>query len=358
MICCVLLLSCSLPVASQTVRLDKFAVPDSREEFRAIVVSGPGAASNQVFAATEHYLYRLTTNLTEVQRKLFSPYTRLLVISNTSESLLICGAECDLEHAHYFHLLWPSSDSPGEPHTVLTPSTNGRDVGFVGILREGGEPTRQYELTYAQDDFYGEDAGATGEAVASRIVRGRLVRGMGEGRPDSFEVLATQIERDPTQVRRFIHTFSRNEFSYYVSVMSFGENSVQARIARICDSDIGFRTESHTGHPTNFTSYVEIGLYCGDSSGTPTAATYVASPNAFGHDALVLSVGVERLSEVRNRLCAFSVPLVDEMMGNKVDECAGGVGNIGLKRDGEDLMPCVPVQVRNQHSQFDLRKLE
>ena len=340
-LCLLLSLLCS--AAAQRVNLQSFAIPDPGEEFRAVVVSGSGAR-DQVFAATEHYLYRLAANLTELQRKLFTPFTRLLVISNSSESLLICGAECVVEHTHFFHTVWPSLIPQGEPPTVLDHTSNGKEVGFVGILKEMSDRDRPYELTYAQDEFFDARVGMAGVDMASRIVRGHLVRGGRQGMPDRFEVLATQIERNPLQSRRFIHTFSRDTYSYFLSVMSFDGDAVQARIVRICDSDTGFRT-GQPGEPTNFTSYVELGLYCGDSSGMPTAAAYVPSPNAFGYDALILSIGVERLSEVRNRLCAFSVPLMDGMMDTKIDECAGGVGDIGLKRDPNHLAQCAIVQV-------------
>lgn len=309
--------------------LDLFAIPDPGEEFSALTVNG-----DQVFAATEHYLYRLSANLTELQRKLFIPSTRLLLLSNTSDSLLVCGADCVVVSPRNLERLWPSPDSQGEIPEILDPSTNREDVGFEGVLQTGRDPNG-YLLTYAQDRLFDEAAGG---AAASQIVRGYILGDSAEdpvAMTDTFQVVAVQREKNLSTERRFIHTFSRNRFSYLVSVVSDGD-SVQAKIVRICDSD--------TGDGGNFTSYIELGLYCGDSSGQPTSAVYVPSPNAFGYDALVLSVGVERLSEVRNRLCAFRLAEIDRKMNTKIDECAGGVGTKGLRRNMQ-LEPCVIVKV-------------
>ena len=308
--------------------LDLFAIPDPGEEFSALTANG-----DQVFAATEHYLYRLSANLTELQRKLFIPSTRLLLLSNTSDSLLVCGADCVLVSPRNLERLWPSPDSQGEIPEILDPSTNGEDVGFEGVLQTGSNPNG-YLLTYAQDRFFDE---ASGGVAASKIVRGYILGDSAEdpvAMTDTFQVVAVQREQNPAIERRFIHTFSRNRFSYLVSVVSDG-NSVQARVVRICDSD--------TGDGGNFTSYIELGLYCG-ILGQPTSAVDVPSPNAFGYDALVLSVGVELLSEVRNRLCAFRLAEIDRTMNTKIDECAGGVGTKGLRRNMQSE-PCVIVKV-------------
>ena len=335
LLCFVLCISSLSP--SFAVHLDSFPVPDLGEEFRTLT-----ASDEHVFAATQHYLYRLSTSLTELQRNLLTPSTRLLLLSNASDVLLVCGENCVLVDARNLQLLWPSRQ--GDLSAILDPATSGQeDVGFDGILRTSSDPNFP-ELTYAMDSFF--DVGSGG-AVASRIVRGSIVRGPKDdpvNMPDMFLVTAMQTEQNPSTERRFIHAFSRGGFSYFVFIASLPDGvSVQARIARICDSDTGFRTSEDMSEG-NFTSYIELGLFCGDSSGQQTSAAYVPNPNAFGYDALVLSVGVERLSEVRNRLCAFRMPLVDQMMKAKIDECAEGVGVKGLERDGI-TEPCVQVQV-------------
>ena len=84
-----------------------------------------------------------------------------------------------------------------------------------------------------------------------------------------------------------------------------------------------------------FDSYVEITLECVSSDGMGTAATFVPTPNNFGFDALVVSVEITRLSEVRNRLCAFNVSRIDEIMAQRVQDCARGIGNKGLEREAQ-----------------------
>ena len=314
--------------SSFAVHLDTFPVMDPGEEFRRLTAS---SSDDVVFAATEHHLYRLSANLTELQRNLLTHTTRLLLLSNTSDALLVCGADCVLVSARNLKRFWPS---PGDASIILDPATNG-DVSWDGILRGSNDPSL-YELTYTQDSFFNAE---NGEAVASRIVRGGIV-----DMQDTFEVLTEQVEQNPNVERRFLYVFSRGGFSYYVFIASGpNDNSIQARVARICDSDTGFRT-SEDLFGGNFTSYIELGLLCGDENEQPTSAAYVPYPNAFGYDALVLSVGVERLSEVRNRLCAFRMPRVDEMMRWKIDECAGGVGVRGLERDGV-TEPCARIEV-------------
>ena len=323
------------------VDLDVFQVPDAGEMFSSAVVSG-----QHIFVATQHYLYRLSSNLTEEERRLFTPFTRLLLVSNNSPSgndlLLICGQFCSVVRADdIYNQVWPSHFINTAVPRVLNESTEGRQRGFTGDFRLGDGPGR-FELTYAHSDFV-SGLRSSDAPVASRIVRGTLFRAALENAaemPDKYEVAASQIELDPLQEREFIQTFTRNGFTYFVSVMSFASGP-QARIARVCNSDKGLGN----GTDGDFTSYIELALRCGDATGEPSAATFVPTPNAFLTDTLVLSVGITRLSEVRNRLCAYDVTLIDQMMSEKITECANGVGMSGLKRNIATRMPCVEQQV-------------
>ena len=323
------------------VDLDVFPVPDAGDTFSDAVVSG-----QQVFAATQHYLYRLSSNLTEQERRLFTPFTRLLLVSNNSPSgndlLLICGQSCFVVHIDDINnQVWPSRFVNEAAPRVFDASTGGRQRGFTGDFRLGDGPGR-FELTYAHSDFVSDSRRAV-TPIASKIVRGTIFREAMENSteiPDRYEVAASQIELDPLQEREFIHTFARNGFTYFVSVMSFASGP-QARVARVCNSDKG----PGNGTDGDFTSYIELALQCRDASGEPSAAAFVPTPNAFGTDTLVLYIGITRLSEVRNRLCAYNVTLIDQMMSEKITECANGVGISGLKRNMATRMPCVEQQV-------------
>ena len=126
LLCFVLCISSFSP--SFAVHLDSFPVPDPGEEFRTLT-----ASDEHVFAATQHYLYRLSTNLTELQRNLFTPHIRLLLLSNASDVLLVCGGDCKLVDARNLRHLWPAAQ--GDWSAMLDPATNGQDdVGFDGIL--------------------------------------------------------------------------------------------------------------------------------------------------------------------------------------------------------------------------------
>jgi hypothetical protein len=329
------------PDGSPEVCLDSFFVNEG-EEVRQIAINGP-----DVLAATDEYLYRLSFDLNELRRRLIVPNvgTRLLLATNSGleqDVVLICGMSCRLVDAQNIRRnIWPAGGpTPGlDSRLVLNTSAA---VKFTGVLRRAsGQFQRRYELTYAQNDFIDRLRG--GESIASRIVRGNLIRGnrtadgMTPEADDLFQTTASQIELDPFQEREFIHTFTRNGFAYFVSVMAFA-SGVQARVARVCDS-----SDEGTGNG-EFCSYIELGLQCGDLSGEPTAATFITAPNAFGADAIVLSVRMARLSEVRNRLCAFNLTRIDEMMDGKMRDCANGTGLEGLARNAANQTTCTALQ--------------
>lgn len=317
------------------ISFDTFQAPPDEEFERAVL-------SNQnVFLVSETYhLYRLSPSLEEIRREVVSQSIRLFLAAanntDSDERLLICGVDCIVIDSDY-RIHWPSENAIFDVPRVLDMSMIGIDVDYTGTFQRSG-PGR-YELTYAQSG--GE---IDNSAVASRIVRGTLFRAAREdpeGKPDRFEIYANQFEIDPSQERQFIYTFTRNGFTYFISVLLFRDGSIQARVSRVCDSDLG----PGDGVEGNFTSYIELVLQCEDNTGAPTAATFIATPNAFEADTLVLSVGITRLSEVRNRLCAYDVSAIDRMMEEKINECANGVGMAGLKRNSDNRTQCTTHQV-------------
>ena len=322
------------------VYLDSFFV-DEGEEIRKIAINGA-----DVLVATDEFLYRLSYDLAERQRQLIVPTlsTRLFLATNSGpgqDVVLLCGMSCRLVSAGDIgRRVWPTGSTRPSP-LVLSTSLAAR---FTGLLRRGVGPGR-YELTYAQNDFIDNSR----ESVASRIVRGNIIRRQRDvpgGKPDRYEMTASQIELDPDQDREFIHAFARNGFAYFVSAMSSPSGVLQARVARVYGSD-----DTDAGNGTSlFCSYIELALQCGDLSGEPTAATFISAPNAFGADAIVLSARMTRLSEVRNRLCAFNLTRIDEMMDEKIFECDNGIGLEGLTRNAAHQTPCTPLRVCMHHT--------
>ena len=322
--------------ASGNVSLDSFPVPDDTQEFKIITVNGP-----HIFAVTEEFLFRLEPDLKEKERRIFA-HTRLFVASNTrapapavEDVVFICGIDCYLLNATDFTTLW-STDSSTQPSRVFDASTEERFITFTGVVHRVDNSADRFVLTYTQNVFFDR---LRRVYVASKIVRGLIIRGGGTEGPDRFATVASQTEMDPSQGREFIHVFTRHGFTYFISVMSF-PSGLEARIARVCNMG--------SENTTEFTSYIELALHCGDGSGEPTAATFIRAPNAFDADAIVLSVRNTRLSEVRNGLCAFNLTRINELMAKKIGNCANGKGMIGLSRNEESRIHCELLQVREK----------
>ena len=316
--------------------LDSYSPTASGQHFRILAVSG-----SHLLAATELRLFRLTPDLKEEESRLFTSTSRLLVASNLQpsttalsrtfrDSLLLCGSDCFLLNATQFtNIFWSIS--------LLTADTvvDGGITKAIGVLQEKTEA--ELVLTYAQNDYI-DGIGTTTSSVASRIVRGVII-GAGTDSQNGFSTVASQIEQDPLQGREFLHTFTRNGFTYFVFVMTLA-SGLNARVSRVCDSDVG------SNNSFNFSSYIELELLCGDTNGDPTSATFVPLPNAFEVDTIILSVRITRLSEIRNRMCAFNLTLIDKMMVQKYDNCTRGIGMMGLARDSQ--IPCQPLPVSFQ----------
>ena len=319
-----------LTLPGRAITLRSFAQPTDDEDFRILAVSD---SSRAVLAATDTNLYRLSPELEQEEVMSFASNTRLLVVPSSSNgafagTVLRCGAACQLLNATDFaDIKWSTEGLIGTE--VLTPDifSDGVVTQSIGVLEERMEGgTSLPSLTSAQNDYI-DGIGTSSAAVPSRIARGSLI---GVGQPQeqyNYSQLANQTESDPMQGRQFLHTFSHDGFTYFVSTMSFPDALLlETRVARVCNNDMG----SENGE---FNSYVEITLECVNGDGIGTAATFVPTPNNFGFDAIVLSVEITRLSEVRNRLCAFNVSRINEMMAQRVQDCARGIGSKGLERD-------------------------
>ena len=317
-----------LTLPGRAITLRSFAQASDDEDFRILAVSG---SSRAILAATDTNLYRLSPELEQEEVVSFTSNTRLLVVPSSSNgafagTVLRCGATCQLLNATDFtDVKWSTEGLIGTEVLTTDIFSDGVVTQSIGLLEErieGGAPI--LTLTSAQNDYI-DGIGTSSAAVPSRIARGSLI---GVGQPQEqydYSQLANQTESDPMQGRQFLHTFSHDGFTYFVSTMSFPD-LLETRVSRVCNNDTGNENEG-------FDSYVEITLECVDNDGTGTAATFVPTPNDFGFDAIVLSVEITRLSEARNRLCAFNVSRINEMMAQRVQDCARGIGSKGLERD-------------------------
>ena len=319
-----------LTLPGRVITLRSFAQPTDDEDFRILAVSD---SSRAVLAATDTNLYRLSPELEQEEVMSFASNTRLLVVPSSSNgafagTVLRCGATCQLLNATDFtDVKWSTEGLIGTEVLTTDIFSDGVVTQSIGVLEERMEGGMSLpSLTSAQNDYI-DGIGTSSAAVPSRIARGSLI---GVGQPQEqydYSQLANQTESDPMQGRQFVHTFSHDGFTYFVSTMSFPDALLlETRVARVCNNDMG----SENGE---FNSYVEITLECVNGDGIGTAATFVPTPNNFGFDAIVLSVEITRLSEVRNRLCAFNVSRINEMMAQRVQDCARGIGSKGLERD-------------------------
>ena len=258
------------------IALDSFSTLDGSQKFRIIAVS-----DSYILAATELCLFRLTPDLQQEEHRIFAATSRLLVASNLQppsslapsrtfeDAVLLCCKVCILLNATQFtNTLWSSSILTPDGGIAAVDGGVTKAIGVLQVMEESG--TAQLVLTYAQNDYIDGIRTAT-SSVASRIVRGVII-GAGTETQNVFSTVASQIEQDSLQGREFLHTFTRNGFAYFVSVITLA-SGLQARVSRVCDSDMG----SENG---NFSSYIELELQCGDSNGAPTSATFVPLPNA------------------------------------------------------------------------------
>ena len=317
----VLLSSSGLHSGHAAVELDYFSPDNDDGEFQFLAVG-----ESFVLVATDFTLYRLSLDLEDAVTRSFPSTTRLLALpsasgsaSNYDGTAIRCGAGCTLLNVTDSAVV----NIQMSGRAVLPTDSPGDDrvSSAIGTLMEGrGNGMPNVILTYALNNFV-DRLGSSVTQTPSQIMRVSFPLTV-----NSFSELGAQIESNPLQERAFLHTFSRNGFTYFVSVMIFPSGQ-QTRISRVPNMS------------PELQPYIELELVCRHNGrGFITAATFLPSPNAFGFDAVVVSSSMTQLSEVRVFFCAFNLGVIDDMIRGMVNDCANGIGVIGLARESQS--PC------------------
>ena len=285
------------------VRSDEVSFsPPSTETLRNMVLSG-----SNLLVSSSHWLRRLGPDLQVVQSVALpdSQPSRVLVGDPTgtySGRIMSCyGSDCDLVQAtNISQRVWRGSE-------VLLDGT----YNAYGLFVIGPNGTSVFT------------AALKNEVQQSRILRGNLVNVASSGGSHRFSLFAKQDERDKFQPREFLAAFRAGRYSYYLSrVNQMSTNTEEIRVSRLCNND----TLSYQ----QFSSYYEIELKCtGDGVPTPTAATYIASPNTLDND--VIAVAVTRPGGTIS-VYMYNISTINQLMSEKYSSCLSGMGFSGLQR--------------------------
>ena len=295
------------------VRSDEVSFsPPSTETLRNMVLSG-----SNLLVSSSHWLRRLGPDLQVVQSVALpdSQSSRVLVGDPTgtySGRIMSCyGSDCDLVQAtNISQRVWRGSrmllDGTYNAYGLFVIGPNGTSV-FTAALKN--------------------------EVQQSRILRGNLVNVASSVGSHRFSLFAKQDERDKFQPREFLAAFRAGRFSYYVSrVEQMSTNTEEIRVSRLCNND----TPSAIASSQQFSSYYEIELKCTGDDGpkTPTAATYIASPNTLDND--IIAVAVTRPGETIS-VCTYNISTINQLMSEKYSSCLSGMGFSGLQRSNRLL---------------------
>ena len=274
---------------------------------------------------SSHTLRRLSSDL-QVQQSTDLPAgqpNRLLVGDpggTYSGSVMACSrTDCELlGTSDLSHQRWQASN------VLLDGSYNAHGLLMIG-------PNGSSVLTAALEN----------EESPSRILRGNLVN-VDQVSGQQFSSYAVQDEESEDQDREFLAAFQCRGFTYLVNRLVTGED--QIRVVRLCNND-----SSSTVDPGTFASYFEIQLTCSAAQQTglssPTAATFIPSPNPFGADALLVSA--TRDADQQILVCVYSISTINQLMADKLQSCLLGVGSVGLERSTTRSCPdnLSPVQI-------------
>ena len=124
------------------------------------------------------------------------------------------------------------------------------------------------------------------------------------------------------------------------------------RVVRFCKDDPGSREQL----VPRFVSHFElVGECSGSASSTtniPTAATYVEANSAFGTATLLVTFMGD--GETIQRMCAYNISTINDLMTQKFRDCLNGRGMSGFARDGVPLQcPTGVLEERKQSAVSD-----
>ena len=296
-----------------------FSPPDG-QTLRNMVLSDSG-----LVLGSSHALRRLSPDL-QVQQSTSLPTdqpNRLLAGDpggTYSGSVMACyRTDCELlDMGDLSHQRWRASN------VLLDGSYNARGLFVIG-------PNGSSVFT----------AALRNEGSPSRVLRGDLVN-VDQVSGQQFSSYAVQDEDDEFQSRDFLALFECGGFTYLVNRLDYLTDG-QIRVVRLCNND-----SSSTADPGTFASYFEIRLTCSAPQqpdiSSPTAATFIPSPNPFGADVLLVTV---RDTGQHNLVCVYNISTINQLMAEKLQSCLLGNGSVGLERNIPRSCPdsLSPVQV-------------
>ena len=308
-ICCL-----ALHTACQTDAA--FCPPSPGEAFRNIILG-----DSYVLIGSSNSLYRLNPgSLSLEDRRQLGSVNRLLV---TDPGGMYNGSVLECE----------------EQVCALTPINNLTDIRWQvsdGLVRRGTENVIGIFAPGANGTSslsFGEQQTMT---LQSSIRKGNL-NNIDIPGSSVFNRLAIQNEFSIFIPREFLAVFTDQNFTYFVvriGIVDRAEMQMdQMRVVRFCKDDPGSREQ--------FVSHFELMGECsGSSSSTtniPTAATYVGANSAFGTTTLLVTFMGD--GETIQRMCAYSVSTINDLMTQKFRECLDGDGHKGFEREAQESCP-------------------
>ena len=274
------------------------------------------ATESKFLLGTSHAVYRLSSNLSQEERKTLQSSNRLLIADNQNGTLNGTVLACDentcqlLEAENLNNVKWEV------PRSTVLLSGGGNAVGSFSI-----------SVNSTSDITFGEPAGGN---VARRFVKGAL-RNVGSINTDEFFKYATWDGDDSRDTVNYLNNFVYSDYTYFTIQPAVSESNIH--VIRFCQKDPGIMS----GLARIFATRYEIRLQCG-VQGTILSTTATYLPLSSG-PLIFLSVNsMSDPSDIMTEVCVFSVNDINQRMLDKLSSCARGVGFVGF----EGNLPEVP----------------
>ena len=301
------------------------------EAFRNIILG-----DSYVLIGSSNSLYRLNPgSLSLEDRRQLGSVNRLLVTDpggTYNGSVLECEEEqCALMPINNLtDIRWQVSDG-----LVRRGTEN-----VIGIFAPGANGTSS--LTF------GEQQSTT---LQSSIRKGNLNNVDIPG-SSVFNRFAAQNELSMFLPREFLATFTDEIFIYLVVRIgidnSVGIQADQMRVVRFCKDDPGSREQ--------FVSHFELVGECSglssSTTNTPTAATYVGANSTFGTATLLVTFMGD--GETTQRMCAYNISTINNLIMQKFSDCLDGRGVSGFARQVPVSCPTTVSEAQKQSAVSDL----
>ena len=291
-----------------------FYPPFPGEAFRNIILG-----DSYVVIGSSNSLYRLNPgSLSLKDSRQLGSVNRLLVTDpggTYSGSVLACEEQvCALTPINNLtDIRWQVSDGLVR---------RGMD-NVVGIFAPGANGTSS--LTFGEQQTL---------TLVSSIRKGNLIYINFPG-SSVFNRFATQDENDRFRPREFLATFTDQSFIYFIVRIEIDQVD-QMRVVRFCKDDPG-----SSEFVPEFVSHFElVGECSGSSSSTtniPTAATYVGANSTFGTATLLVTFMGD--GENIQRMCAYNISAINDLMTQKFRSCLDGDGRRGFEREVQEDCP-------------------